>query len=220
MTPQDAAERSSPPAGTTPTPTSSWRTIAWTLVVDVMVPFAAYLALLGLGVHEAAALATAGGVALVRAIVIWIREREVGALSILLVVRFSLGVIAALLTGDARFVLAKDSVITASVGLAILASLAFAKPLIYYIRRSLSPRPRAFDAQWTRSPEFRALNRRMTWVWGLGLITESSLRVLVIYTLPIEVAALLSQAMAALAIILLVAWTQWYGRRSPVDPEG
>lgn len=219
MSAHDAPERSSTVASPD-TPTSSWRTIAWTLVLDVLLPFAAYLVLLGLGVHEAAALASAGGVALLRAIVIWVREREVGALSILLVVRFSLGVVAALLTGDARFVLAKDSVITASVGVAILVSLVLAKPLIYYIRRSLSPRRRAFDRQWERSGEFRALNRRMTWVWGVGLVAESTLRILVVYTLPIEVAALLSQAMAAFAIILLVAWTQWYGRRSPVDPEG
>jgi intracellular septation protein A len=216
----DAPGRTSTATGTAPSRSSSWRTIAWTLALDVLLPFAAYLVLLGLGVHEAAALATAGGVALVRAIVIWIRDREVGALSVLLVVRFSLGVVAALLTGDARFVLAKDSVITATVGVAILVSLLAAKPLIYYIRRSLSPRRRVFDAQWERSAEFRALNRRMTWVWGVGLIGESTLRVLVVYTLPIEVAAFLSQAMAAGAIILLVAWTQWYGRRSPVDPEG
>lgn len=219
MSMSDAPERSST-TGAAPARSSSWRAIVWTLVLDVVVPFAAYLVLLALGVHEAAALATAGGVALLRAIVIWVREREVGALSILLVVRFSLGVVAALLTGDARFVLAKDSVITASVGVAILVSLVFSRPLIYYIRRSLSPRRRVFDAQWRRSGEFRALNRRMTWVWGVGLIAESSLRVLVVYTLPIEVAALLSQAMAAGAIILLVAWTQWCGRRSPVDPEG
>lgn len=200
--------------------TSSWRTIAWTLVLDVALPFASYLVLLlWFGVPEAAALAAAGGVAFLRAVVIWVRERQIGALSILLVVRFFLGVLAALLTGDARFVLAKDSLVTAVVGLSVLASLVLARPAIFYIRRSLSPRKNAFDRQWRQAAEFRRLNRRMTWVWGLGLLGESTLRIAVIYLLPIGVAAFLSQAMAALAIVVLVAWTQWRGRRSPVDPE-
>ncbi|QKV80116.1 VC0807 family protein [Amycolatopsis sp. Hca4] len=200
--------------------TSSWRTIAWTLLLDVALPFASYLVLLvWFGVPEAAALAAAGGVAFLRAVVIWVRERQIGALSILLVVRFFLGVLAALITGDARFVLAKDSVVTAVVGLSVLASLVLARPAIFYIRRSLSPRKHAFDRQWREAAGFRRLNRRMTWVWGLGLLGESTLRIAVIYLLPIGVAAFLSQAMAALAIVVLVAWTQWRGRRSPVDPE-
>ncbi|WET76802.1 hypothetical protein P3102_22110 [Amycolatopsis sp. QT-25] len=213
---QDRERQQDPKRGSS----SSWRTIAWTLLLDVALPFACYVVLLLFGVHEAAALAAAGGIAFLRAVVIWIRERQLGALSILLTVRFFLGVLAALITGDARFVLAKDSLVTAAVGLGVLASLVLAKPAIYFIRRSLSPRKAAFGRQWKRSADFRRLNRKMTWVWGIGLLGEATARIGVIYLLPLNVAAFLSQTMAALAIVALVGWTQWRGRRSPVDPEG
>jgi intracellular septation protein A len=198
---------------------TSVRAVVWSVVVDALLPFGIYLGLSALGVPAVAALAAAGGVALVRAIVTWVREREVNALSILLVARFTLGVAAAVLTGDARLVLAKDSLITGAMGLFVLVTLLLAKPFIYHIRRGLSPDRDRWDHWWATSSAFRSVHRRMTWVWGLGLVVDALSRIAVIYTAPLDLAAFVSQALAALSIVALVAWTQWYGRTISVRPD-
>lgn len=215
MTGPDTAEQ----AGGTEEGNTSLRAVLSTVLFDVALPFSTYLVLSALGMPDAAALATAGGVALIRALVGWFREGEFRALSTLLVVRFALGVAAAGLTHDARLVLAKDSLVTGGMGLFVLVSLRLSKPFIYHVRRGMSADKAGWDRWWETSTPFRRRHRQMTWVWGIGLLVDAVGRLVVIYTTPIGVAALVSQALAALSIVALVAWTQRFGRGISTAPD-
>lgn len=197
----------------------STRSVLLSVLFDVALPFGIYLGLSAAGVPEVWALAAAGGVALARALVGWVRHREVNALSILLVVRFSLGVILAALTGEARLVLAKDTVVTALIGTAMLGTLLLAKPALYYLRRTFTTERDRWDRWWVTSSAFRRFIRKLNWVWGLSLIADAAVRAVIIYTAPIDVAALASQAIAALTILALLGWTQWFERGMPTDPD-
>jgi hypothetical protein len=211
-------------AGVVPEPedegNTSVRAVLRTVLLDVVLPFSTYLALHELvGMPNAAALATAGGVPLIHAAVSWFRSHEVQALAMLLVVRFFLGVALAGLTHSGRLVLAKDSLVTGGMGLFVLATLWLAKPFIYHIRRGMAPSRERWDTWWDTSSAFRHRHRQMTIVWGAGLLTDAVVRLVVIWTTPIEVAALVSQAMAALSIVALVAWTQRFGRGISTEPD-
>jgi hypothetical protein len=200
---------------------SSLPRVGKVVLVDVGIPYAVYLVLGRLGVSPVLALVVAGGVSLVRVAVGYVADRAVSALSVLVLVRFGLGVLLGVLSGDARVVLVKDSLVTASVGLAALVSLFLARPLTYYIRRDFSGDGKAWDDSWAQSAEFRRMNRLTTAVWTAGLLTESAIRIGLAFWTPLDIATLACPAMGACSILVLIAWTQWYGHaaRSSVDAE-
>ncbi|WP_152603649.1 VC0807 family protein [Amycolatopsis rifamycinica] len=200
---------------------SSLPRVGKVVLVDVGLPYAVYLALSRLGVSPVLALVVAGGVSLVRVAVGYVAERTVSALSVLVLVRFGLGVLLGLLSGDARVVLIKDSLVTASVGLAALVSLFLARPLTYYIRRDFNGDRNAGEESWTHSTEFRRTNRVTTGAWTAGLLAESAARIGVAFWTPLDIATLACPAIGACSILVLIAWTQWYGHaaRPTVDAE-
>jgi hypothetical protein len=194
-----------------PAPTS-WPRVARVVLVDVGIPYAVYLVLTRVGFSAVLALVLAGGVSLARVAVGYLRHRVVSALSVLVITRFGLGVVLGALTGDARIVLVKDSLVTASVGVVALFSLFLLKPMTYYIRRDLSNDRAGWEAAWSRSASFRRMNRTTTSVWAAGLLAESALRITLAFWTPLDVASLLCPAVGACSVMLLIAWTQWYGR--------
>ncbi|VVJ17779.1 Uncharacterised protein [Amycolatopsis camponoti] len=200
---------------------SSLPRVGKVVLVDVGIPYAVYLVLSRLGVSPVLALVVAGGVSLVRVAIGYAADRTVSALSVLVLVRFGLGVLLGVLSGDARVVLVKDSLVTASVGLAALVSLFLARPLTYYIRRDFSGDRIAWKDSWTHSAQFRRMNRVTTAVWTAGLLAESAARIAVAFWTPLDIATLVCPALGAGSILALIAWTQWYGHaaRPAVDAE-
>lgn len=199
--------------------TTSWATVAASLGWDVALPFAVYLALSAAGWSAVTALAAAGGVALVRAVLVRVRSGVFGALPLLLCGKFGLGVVAAVITGDARLVLAKDAAVTACLGLVFLATLAARRPALYLVRRGLGGEPSAWEARWESSAPFRALHRALTRTWGLVLLGEAAVRVALALALPLDLAALVVPLLGALTILALVAWTQWRAGHAPAPGE-
>lgn len=122
-----------------------------------------------------------------------------------------------LISGDERFLLLKESLITGLLGLVCLASLLLPpRPLMFYFGRSFSgggdaEAARRYDALW-QYPTFRAIQRRLTIVWGSGFIGEALLRVLLLQVLPIAVFLAVSQLLALGVVVLLMVWTVRYVR--------
>ena len=98
-----------------------------TVLLDVLLPIGAYFALVSVGLTPAWALAASAGIAVVALGVRWVRAREVSTLGLLVLVRFVLGIVVALVTGDARFVLVKDYLVTFVIALAALGTLRTAR---------------------------------------------------------------------------------------------
>ena len=173
------------------------RNIAKTLLVDILLPIAAYLGLVRLGLPPVWALAASAGVSVVVLAIGWVSTRNVSTLGALVLVRFLLGIVIALVTGDARFVLVKDYLVTMVIAVAAAATLKLDRPFIARIRRDLSPDPRVFDQQWQGSAEFRAVHRSLTKLWVVGLLAEVLVAVVVIYTTPLTVAVILTSVLSS-----------------------
>jgi intracellular septation protein A len=179
-----------------------------TVLLDVLLPIGAYFGLVSCGLTPAWALAASAGIAVVALGVRWVRAREVSTLGVLVLVRFVLGLLVALLTGDARFVLVKDYVVTFVIALAALATLGLDRPFIARIRRDLSPDPERFDDEWARNAAFRRVHRRLTALWVVGLVGEVVVAVVIVYTTPLAVAVVVTGVLTPAVLLTLIAVTQ------------
>jgi intracellular septation protein A len=178
------------------------------VLIDIAVPLVAYFGLVASGLPAAWALAASAGVSVSVLAIGWARTRRVSTLGVLVLVRIVLGLAIASLTGDARFVLVKDYLVTLVIGLAALATLRLERPFIARVRRDLSPDPVSFDAEWTHSEVFRTTHRRLTYWWVVGLTLEVLVAVVVIYTTPLTVAVITTSVLTPAVLVALIALTQ------------
>ncbi len=63
------------------------------------------------------------------------------------------------------------------------------------------------EQRWSRSPKFRARMRQMTVVWGLGLLGEATVRVVLAFLTPPATLLAISPLLAAAFFGPLAAWT-------------
>ncbi|MFD4791558.1 VC0807 family protein [Streptomyces sp. NPDC058459] len=180
---------------------------------NVGVPVGSYLLLTLLGWQPVWALVGASGVSVLILGGQYLRRHQLTALGVLVLVRFALGVAVAVITGDARLELAKDFVITSAIGGFAVLSLLLRRPLIARIRRDLSGDPGQFDLRWARDRGFRQVHRRLTLVWAAGLVTEGAVAVLLIYTLPLTAAVVVTNILAPATLLALISLTEWRARR-------
>ena len=122
------------------------------------------------------------------------------------------------LTGNAQFILIKESMLTGVFGLVCLISLLAPKPVMFYFGRQFASlgdpaRAAAFDDLW-QYPQFRTVQRNLTLGWGLGYLAEAAVRIAATFVLPIGVFLIVSPVMAFGVTIGLIAWTMAYARRA------
>ena len=184
------------------------------LARDVGIPVVVYYVLHLNGVNDWIALLTATLVAGAR--VVWdaVRARTLNPFSLLVMITFGLGLAATFVTGDARFLLLKDSITTAVFGGAFLLGAVLGRPLTISALRTWQPEHGAAMAQrFHNEPRFRHGHLLTSTVWGVGLLIEAVVRVPLIYLLPIEVMVGLSALLMIGTIAALILWTGWYVRR-------
>jgi hypothetical protein len=187
------------------------RGLAW----DVGLPVVAYYALVLLGASDWVALLTGTCLAGVR--VVWgvVRERALNPFAAVMLLVFGLGLALSFVTGDPRFLLLVKSLTTGVVGLFFLGTAALGRrPLTLAAQQSWSPdRAEELGREYAADPDVRRGHRFISTVWGLGLVGEALLRVVLVLLLPLDVAVGASSALLVVVIAGLVVWTgRWVAR--------
>ena len=181
---------------------------------DVGLPLVGYYALHLAGVGDWRALLTATALAGVRIVWVAVRQRSLNLFATVMLVVFGLGVLLAFVSGDARFLLLKNSIVTGAVGLVFLGSVLWGTPLSLAASQSFQPARRdEIRRTYETEPLARHGHRVSSTVWGLGLLAEALVRVPLIYLLPISVMVALSEVLSIAVTAGLVAWNVWYVRR-------
>ncbi|WP_139983842.1 VC0807 family protein [Nocardioides litoris] len=180
---------------------------------NVGVPIASYLALVALGAAPVWALAGSAAVSAALLGVDRLRGVPLNALGLLVLLRFGLSLALAWLTGDARLLLVKDSVITLVIAAVALASLTWSRPLIARIRADLAPDREAFEARLASDDGLARLHRRLTLAWAVGLTAEACSSIAVALLAPITLAVVVTNLTGPVVIVGLVLWTEWSARR-------
>lgn len=184
---------------------------------DVGLPTAAYyVARLSAGApHMALLVATVAAGA--RVCFVAARSRRLDSIAAFLLAVFGIGFALSFVTGDARFLLAKDSIPTATAGLIFLGSCTIGSPLAYAWGRRIVARTPAvrqrWSVLWSTQSGFRRFFHVVSLAWGFGLLLEACVRLSLIYSIPIDAMAGLSSALSLGTVCLLAVWTVWYAHR-------
>ncbi|HKS50309.1 MAG TPA: VC0807 family protein [Pseudonocardiaceae bacterium] len=187
------------------------------MLVEVGLPVLAYYGLHAAGVSDYRALLAATLVAGLRVAFVAVRNRRLDGFAAFLMVLFAVGLALSFVTGDARFLLAKDSIGTAVAGLIFLGTCVVGRPMTFYAAQrfaATTAEKRAWwNTRWQTTPAFRRGFRVMSVIWGVGLLLEAAVRIPLIYVLPIDIMVGLSTVLQVAALTLIMTWNVWYGRR-------
>ncbi|WP_051898875.1 VC0807 family protein [Sciscionella sediminilitoris] len=190
-----------------------WRVIAPLVVFDILAPLGSYYILHAFGVSDVIALTAGGLIAGLRALYTVIRDRKIDGFAVFVLSMFALSLGMVFITGDARFVLAKDSFGMGFAGLVMLGSCLLGKPFTYYSGKRFykggGPEAAAeWDERYRTLPAFRANLVRIAVVWGVGLIAIAAIVIALVYRLPISTMVTVSNVVHIAGILVLIQVTR------------
>ena len=197
----------------TDTPSTLRATLIRTAVLDLAVPIAGYYALRAVGLPVVAATLLAAVAPVGNATVTFARRRQVDQVACLTVVVLGVLVVAVLLGGGPRVALARDGLITGTVGLGALATLAARRPLFFTLARPFGQDPgEDWDHDWEYDPFFRHTMTLLTTVWGAGLTLDGAVKVAMACTLAPDLVPAIAGAQYAVVLGGLILFTVRYIR--------
>jgi hypothetical protein len=189
-------------------------------IAGVIIPITVFFSVRHAIGSDAPALAIAGIPAAAWVAIEWFRKRRIDPLAMIVLLSFVAGIsVSAALGGNAFVLKVRDSGFTVVFGLTCLVSLRFgSRPMMFIIGRAMSAgedtvRLRLFDDLW-EIPPARVVFRIVTLVWGVGLISEGVLRVVLAKALPTGVFVILNPIVAAMFVGTMFGFTVWFTRWS------
>ncbi|MBO4236338.1 MULTISPECIES: VC0807 family protein [Pseudonocardia] len=185
------------------------RELAATVLGDVVAPLVLFYGLRAVGVAAGPALLAGAAAPAARALWVLLRHRRVEWFAVLVLVLCVASAATALLGGGDRVLLAREALVTAALGVVLLASVPSSRPVLFTIGRlTLTEAGHGtdeWDRRWAGSARFRGIWRWLTAGWAAGLFLDAALRVLIAYTVPVDVVPAVHavQWFAVLAVLLV-----------------
>lgn len=227
-TPTDAAagasqQASAPTTGGAPGPQNrpNVRRMLRDIAIDAGVPTGCYwLSMAFISRSEVVALVAASVFPLIKSVYELLRKRRLDPISMAILLGLMVGLGALFLGGSPKLILMRESLFTGTFGLACLISLSLGsrRPLMFFFARySAAGSDPAMCAWYDRLWEnagFRRMQRIITLVWGLVLLGEFTLRVVLVYTVSPATVLAVSPVVVGVASLLTVIWTMRYGARA------
>jgi hypothetical protein len=147
----------------------------------------------------------------------FVRRRRIDTMSIFVLAGIVLSLLAFIGGGSARFLQLRENLVAAVIGLAFLVSAAIGKPLIYQLARAGASRKSPSEAASLEALKdnvhFRRTMTLMTLVWGFGLLAQTAVACILVFTMSIQAYLLISPIVGDAMIGALALWTFWYGKR-------
>lgn len=186
----------------------------------VVAPFLAYQLARRAGLSDAAALATSSAPPALAVLVEWLWRRRLNLIGAAVLLGIGGGLLGLVLFhGNELLLKLRDVGATATLGLACLGTLVLpVRPAMFYVGRLLAgmtdrARMAEFDMLWER-PEARRTFSVLTLVWGIGLLGEAALRVVLALELPTGVFLAVAPLGTGVVIGGLLAFTVVSSRRA------
>jgi hypothetical protein len=159
------------------------------LVIDVAIPLGGYYILhAGFGVGVAAALAFSSVVPAVRTLMSVVVKRETNSLAALMLTVNLAAIALTFVSGNARLMVAKDSVVSSVIAIGILWSVRSGKPMMSaglkpFLTKGDPRRMEAWDALKADSAKFRSKENLYSVIWGGLLLLDCALRLVLAFAL-------------------------------------
>jgi hypothetical protein len=185
---------------------------------DLLAPTALLYVMLWLGSSLYVAFLVSGAVSAITALVTYrngtSNQRFAPYMLALTVAGFAIS----LVTGSDRFLLARESLLTAMVSLWFFCSLWADRPLAYQFSKPLlEGRFRhgpPWELLWEHEPRFRHMWRVMSVMWAVVTMTDAILRVVMAYTLPVNAVPILQQVLMFGTMLVMQPVTWIYFQRA------
>lgn len=187
------------------------RPLFQTILLDVAPPLVAYYGLRAAGVSEYIALLSATVVSGLRVLYGIVKTRQLDPFAAYLLLTFGLSLAVGLSTDDPKLILIGNTLVNGIGGLIFLGSCVVGTPLTQVVSERFGPPEDEDDAAKARR---RRVHIRLSAMWGIGLLVEVAIRLVVIAHYSVDVANGLSSAITLPVIGLLVLATVVVGRRS------
>ncbi|SEN09394.1 VC0807 family protein [Actinacidiphila rubida] len=189
-----------------------------TVLFSMVLPWVTYNQLSARGVPEVPALLIISAWPALEIGLYFALHRRVDEFGMLILLTLLLGAAGALAYNSSKMIFLKDSALTGLVGLAFLVSLALRRPLIFYFgRRFATDGTEAgvarWNGMWDAYPGFRAVQRRLTVIWGVAFLAEATVKAVLVYHLSTGTMVSFSSVMPLAVTALLVAYTVRTGKK-------
>lgn len=199
-------------------------TVGLRIAIGLAVPAVTYYVLRAFGASVYLALVISTVLSALPGTYSLIRHRRVDGISTYFTAMLLGGLVVSLIPGSTRFLLAREAVMTGVTGVWFLVSIGRGRPLSFLFTRPLLEGrfrwPGEWEELWPRSPLFRRMWRVSSVLFGIGLLLDAGLRVLMAYTLrPDLVPALGLGLYVATMLVLNVVVNVYYVRCRIHDPR-
>jgi intracellular septation protein A len=174
------------------------------LLWDVGLPAVVYYGAHGLGYDVQTSLVAAAIAALLRVAFVALLHRRLDVIAAVVGGTFAVLLGISLLTNDPRILLAKESVFSGAAGVLLVGSCLVGRPLVDTLARKAGKTP---------DPSFRKHLTTMTLLFGAILLIDAIVRLVLIYSLPLDTMANLSPILHVAALALLVGCALWFRKR-------
>ncbi len=180
-----------------------------TIGCDIVAPAALYYVFRGAGLGEVTSLLLSGSAPAFNTLYSAVKHRRIDGIGIFTLAILTISALGTMITGSPRIALARNGVFTGLAALWLLVTLLAAKPFVYQALKSLLPSREEKLAQlWDTEPSVRRVLRGLTAMWGVGLMVDAALRVVMAYTLAVDTVPVLDGALYAVTWITLQVITQ------------
>jgi hypothetical protein len=201
--------------------------VAARVAVGLLVPTALYYLLRAVGVSVYLALVVSTLVSAAPSLWALLHRRRANALSLYFTVMVLGGLVVTAVPGGTRFLLAREAIMTAVTGVWFVASVRAERPLSYAFTRPLLEGrlhwPEGWEQLWTLSPAFRRMWRISSIMYGVGLLLDAAVRVVLAYTQPPDTVPALGLVVTVVTVVVTNVVAHGYyvlcrvhGPRSPL----
>jgi len=196
------------------------------VVFEVIVPMALFYSLRAAGVGQWWALMA--GVLVAAPYVVWtiVRNRKVDLVALVTLSVLVLSVVLGLLSDDPRTLVIREGWTAALGGVFgawMLVSVFVGRPAQLTLGRTIAEVKRgaegadAWVGRWDTDARFRRGLRINTAAWGAVLLAGAVLHIVLVYTLPIDLIALVTNVAWFGALAVLIVWHLWYLKKENLD---
>jgi hypothetical protein len=197
------------------------RNNGWNIVREVVVNFALPYLIYSFAeprLGEVDALIASSAPPILWSILEFARYRRVDAVSIFVLLGIGLSLLAFFGGGGAKFLQLREKLVTALFAIIFLGSAAIGRPLIYELARAGMKRNDQKDElarfeSLQNNKMFRRSMMLMTVVWGLGLLADVAVSVVLVFQLSIKEYLIVNPIVGYTTMGSLSLWTFWYSRK-------
>lgn len=188
------------------------------LILNIAVPFAIYtVAHKYFGLSDMPALALSALYPIFAIVAEYKKDHTLNFISVIVLIGTVTGIIGALIGGNPRLILIRESLFTFLLGIACFISLLSGKPLMFYFAREYEagkdPLKRKKFSEILLKKNVLSFFRLLTIVWGTVFVLEFLLKLYIIYTFSISLNLVIAPLATYSVIFITIIWTFWYAKK-------